>query len=223
MNVKKEDINICIKSIKKYISLDNFNIHKINIDTKSPYYKIDILYSNKNDKSRELFLEYILEKENNIVLHCFSNNIELNEQYDGNKIKKEIYNLQNIIKIFYYKDKWITISNISNVEICVKNTFNNINDFYEILNKNLYYTYNLESNKFNFLSKGIKDNITQCYDECVRKIILDDRKYVFIKSNNKEKENCKYSLKCINPKCIFNHPVNYDLNTAYKQYIIEEN
>lgn len=223
MDVKKEDINKCIKSIKEYISLDKFNIHKINIDTKSPFYKIDALYSNKNDKSQELFLEYILEKEDNIVLHCFSNNIKLNEQYNDYEMEKEIYDSQNIVKIFYYKDRWITISNIDNIEDYIKNTFGNTNDFYEILNKNLYYTYNLENGKFKFLSKGVKNNINQYYDEDVKNIILDNKKYVFIKNNNKEKkEDCKYKLKCINPKCIFNHPINYDLNTAYKQYIIEE-
>jgi hypothetical protein len=221
MDVKKEDVNICIKSIKEYISLDNFNIHKINIDTNSPYYKIDVLYSNKNDKSQELFLEYVLEKEDNIVLHCFSNNIKINEQ-DDYKIEKEIYDSQNIIKIFYYKNRWITISNINSVDEHIKNTFNNTNDFYEILNKNLYYTYILKNGKIIFLNKGIKNSVNQKYDERVKNIILDNKRYIFIKINNKEKEYCKYKFKCINPNCNFNHPINYDLNSAYKQYIIEE-
>lgn len=36
------------------------------------------------------------------------------------------------------------------------------------------------------------------------------------------KKNCKYKYKCINPKCVFEHQYNYDLNEAYKQYIIKE-
>lgn len=38
MDVKKEDINKCVECVKKYISLNKFNIQKINIDTKSFYY-----------------------------------------------------------------------------------------------------------------------------------------------------------------------------------------
>lgn len=83
------------------------------------------------------------------------------------------------------------------------------------------------------MSKGIKNNINQYYDKNLKNIILNDKKYVFIKNDVIEdkikdlkkyikKEDCKYKLKCINPNCKFSHPENYDLNLAYKQYITEE-
>lgn len=226
MDIKKEEINICIKSIKKHISTDNFNIHKINIDTKSPYYIIKVLYSHKEENSTKLFLECFLEKGiNNKILHCFSNNINLDIQKDNWKIVEEKKDTHDIIKIFYDKNKWFTISNMGDIENNIKSTFNNPNDFYEILNKEFYYTYILKEGKIMFLSKGIKNNVDQYYDKNIKNIILDDNKYVFIKKDIRKyikKEDCKYKLKCINPNCKFSHPENYDLNLAYKQYIVEE-
>lgn len=228
MDIKKESINICINSVKEYVSLDKFDILKIDIDTKSDYYKINILYYRKNDKSRKLFLEYFLDKDEKIVLHCFSNDIkvdELNKQYKDYKIEKENYELKDIIKIFYYKDKWYTVYDIDDIEDNIINTFGNKNDFYEILNKNMYYTYNIKNNKFIFLSKGIKKDINQSYNKDIRDIFQDDQSHVILKNNNKKQEkkkNCKYKLSCIDPNCNFNHPINYDIKTAYKLYIIEE-
>jgi hypothetical protein len=220
MDVKK-DINNCIRFIKKYILTDKFNIHKINIDTKSLYYKIEVSYSNKNEKSPTLFSEYILSKNDNTILHCFSNDIKIND-YSKDDVEEETYNSRNIIKIFYDKDRWINISNIDDISNHAKNMFNNTNDFYEILNKEFYYTYNFKNSKIKFLSKGIKNSVNQYYDENVKNIILDNEKYIFVKKSNKKEEYCKYELKCINPICNFNHPNGYDLYLAYKKYIIEE-
>lgn len=223
MDIKKEEINICINSIKKRIPIDKFNIHKIDIDTKSPYYIIKVLYSYKDKNHlKELFLEYFLEKGvNNNILHCFSNNINLVVQDNGQEIAKESYDIYDIIKIFYDNNKWVSVSNMDNIENKVNNTFNNPNDFYEILNKAFYYNYILKEDKIIFLSKGIKNNINQYYNENIKNIILDNNKYVFIKKDIK-KEDCKYKLKCINPICKFSHPENYDLILAYKQCIVEE-
>lgn len=227
MDVKKDEINICIKSVKNNISTDKFNIHKIDIDTKSIYYIIKVLYFYKHGKTQELFLEYLLEKGiNNNTLHCFSNNINLDVPNDNRKTVEETYNTHDIIKMFYDKNKWITISEIDNIESKIRNTFNNPNDFYEILNKEFYYTYILKENKLMFLSKGIKNNVNQYYDENIKNIILDNNKFIFIKkileNINIKKKDCQYKIKCINPNCKFIHPENYDLETAYKQYIIEE-
>lgn len=218
MDVKKEEINFCINSVKKYISPDKFNIRKIDIDTKLPYYKILVLYSKKDDESQEIFLEYFLEKENNIILHCFSNNLEIKKE---NEYNVEKYESTSIIKFFYYKDKWITIGCIDDIEKCINNIFNNPKDFYEVLNKNLYYTYIIENNKLKFLSKGSTNDVNQYYNNNIKGIIFYGNKYIFVKDNRK-KEYCKYNFNCINPKCIFKHPINYDINTAYKKYIIKE-
>jgi hypothetical protein len=224
--MEKKCINICINSIKNYISLDKFDILKIDIDTKSDYYKINILYNRKNDKSMKLFLDYFLDKEHKIVLHCFSNDIrvdEIDKQNVDYKTEKENYELKDIIKIFYYKDKWHTVYNIAHNDDKKLSIFKNKDDFYEILNKNVYYTYNIKNNKFIFLSKGIKNDINQSYNENISDIFQDDKIHVIIKNKKQEKkEFCKYKLNCIDPNCNFSHPINYDINTAYKLYIIEE-
>lgn len=221
-DIKKEDINKCVKYVKKNITLDKFNIYKINIDTRTSYYKIDVTYSNKDENTPKLFSEYIIEKNNNILLHCFSNNIETYNKNDNDNLEKENYDLRNNIKIFYDKNKWIIISQFDKFENYIKNTFNNINDMYEILNKDYYYTYNIKNRKIVFLSKGKKDNTYQNYNENIKNIILDNEKIVILKNHNKKKDNCKYKLKCINPNCDFDHPKNYNLDKAYKEYIIEE-
>lgn len=223
-DIKKEDINRCIKYVKNIITLDKFNIYKINIDTRTSYYKIDVTYSNKDEKTEKIFSEYIIEKNrnNNILLHCFSNNIETNNKDNNDSLEKENYDLQNNIKIFYDGNKWITVSQFDEFENYIKNTFNNINDMYEILNKDSYYTYNIKNSKIVFLSKGKRNNTCQNYDENIKKIILDNKKIIVLKNYSKKKDNCKYKLKCINPNCDFNHPKNYNLDKSYKEYIIEE-
>lgn len=220
MDIKKEDVNFCIKSVKKYIPLDKFNIKKIDIDTKSPYYKILVLYYKKDDKSQEMFLEYFLEKENNTILYCFSNDINLKKE-DEHNVEKEKYVSMSIIRIFYYKDNWITIGCTDDIEKGINKTFNNSKDFYEVLNKNMYYTYIIENNKVMFWSKGSINDVNQYYNDSIKGIFLDNNKYIFVK-DNEEKEYCKHDLNCINPKCIFKHPINYDINLSYKKYIIKE-
>jgi hypothetical protein len=145
----------------------------------------------------------------------------LDLQNNDQKIAEESYDIYDIIKFFYNDNKWVSVSNTDNIENKINNTFNKLNYFYEILNKDFYYNYGLKEDKIIFLSKGIKNNINQYYNENIKNIILDNNKYVVIEKDIK-KEDCKYKLKCINPICKFSHPENYNLNLAYKQYIVEE-
>lgn len=141
-----KDINICIKIIKEHIIQDNFIISKIDIYTKNiKYYKINVLYLYKNEK-KQLFSEYIIEKTiNKHILHYLSND---NFLCKINKYENQInkYSTNDIIKIFYYENKWIIISEKGDNSY-IKKTFGNINDFYEILNKEYYYTYIINDEK----------------------------------------------------------------------------
>lgn len=210
MNTKEyNDINICVKFIKEYILLNEFNIYKIDINTKTPYYKINVLYNKKDNKSKDLLLDFFIEKEKHIVLHHFSNNFNIEDE--DNNLENEVYDIQNIIKIFYYNNEWITINKTNDLEEYINKSFK---DFYEMLNKNMYYTYYFKNNKIKFLSKGIKNDIYQFNDKSEEKIILDNK--------SEKKEYCKYKSKCINPECVFEHQYDYNLKVAYKQYIIKE-
>lgn len=227
-NNEKIDINKCIKFIKKYINIEKFTISKIDINTKLPYYNINVLYSEKNTtdkKTKQLFSEYIIEKDNNSVLHYFTNNIEINI-LEKNNDDYIMINSKYILKFFYYEGNWITNSEFKDFENHFKKTFNNLNDIYEILNKDFYYNYIIKNEKLIFISKGKTNNIEQFYNELLNYVILDNNKYIlYIKNYHVKKEkgkNCEYELKCINPKCYYDHPLEYDLNESYKQYIIEE-
>lgn len=220
---EKHNVNKCINFIKEHISIDIFDIIKIDINTKFPYYKINVIYVNKKERTKNLFTEYIVEKENSSILHCFSNNFIKSLYNKENKIKEEKYNLRSIIKIFYYINKWVIISDVENIEKYIKESFTNINDMYEILNKRFYYTYIMKDNKLKFLSKGEINNSKSSYNEMTNDILLDNEHFILINNiptNNKE--ICKHDLKCINPKCHLRHSIEYDLGKSYKQYIINE-
>lgn len=220
----KNDVNKCIKIIKKYIDFTNFNISKIDINTKLPYYIIKVIYLNKNKDHKQLFSEYIIDKNNNDILHCFSNSIIKDEEYYI-EIEKENCSSKNILKFFHYKDDWITISEIENFEKYIKKTFNNKDDLFEILNKNFYYTYIIKNEKLIFVSKGKKNDTNQYYNEVLKDIIFENVNYVFLKNKNTEKDNfkeCKYGIKCINPLCNYKHPKEYSLYDSYKEYINNE-
>jgi hypothetical protein len=223
-----------IKLIKKNFNLDikefdieNFIISSININTELPYYIVKVLYSekkiNESDETKQLFSEYILEKNNGNILHYFCNNINKD---NTENTKKEKCNSKDIFKFFYYEGNWVIIPEIKELEIYLKKTFNNINDIYEILNKNFYYTYFIENEKLIFISKGKMNSTEQIYG--INEIFLKNDKYIFIrkmeKGIKKEKDDkiCKYGLKCINPKCYYNHPKNYNINKSYREYIVEE-
>lgn len=219
----KKDINICIKFIKKQISFDNFNISKIDINTKNKnYYKINVLYLEKKEKEK-LFSEYIIEKENNYILHYLSNETFLcRNNKDEKELKEENYNFSNIFKIFNYENEWITVTE-KDVNNYIEKTFGNVNDFFEILNKEYYYTYIIDNEKISFLSKGKINNQEQKYNENIYNILCNEY-YTLIYKNlkNINNENCKYKLDCINPNCVYNHPLDYNLNSAYKKYISNE-
>lgn len=219
----KEDVNKCINFIKNYISFDNFDIYKIDINTENKkYYKINVLYSYKKGKEK-LFSEYILEKkETNYILHFLSNEKFLYNNENEKDLEKEFYNFSDFIKIFYYENNWFIISE-KNIDDYVKKTFGDIKDFFEILNKEYYYTYIIKDKKIKFLTKGKINSLKQIHNENIDNIqyngcyILINKK---LDTNNNEK--CKYEYNCINPKCVYKHPLNYNLNEAYKKYILNE-
>lgn len=217
-DTKKQDINIYINFIKKYISFTDFKILKIDINTENiKYYKINVSYLDKKDNKR-LFSEYIVEKKNNnSLLHNLSNKNLYKNNENEKDIRKENYKLEDILKIFYYENKWNIISE-KEMDNYIKKTFGNIKDFFEILNKEFYYTYIINDEKISFLSKGKINNTEQIYNENINDILYNEY-YTLIYKNDKD---CKNKLTCINPKCIYKHPLNYDLKTAYKNYILNE-
>lgn len=221
----KEDINICINFVKEHITFDNFDISKIDINTKNKeYYKINVLYLDKKEK-KQLFSEYIIEKkENNYIFHYLSNENFLNENNkDQKELKKEYYNYSDILKFFYYENKWITISE-KDVDNYIKKTFGNINDFFEILNKEYYYTYIIKDEKIKFLSKGKKNSLEQKYNDNIDNISYNEYYTLVYKSSDNINNNkyCKHEIDCINPRCIYKHPLAYNLDEAYKRYILNE-
>jgi hypothetical protein len=220
----KEDINICIKFVKERITFDNYDISKIDINTKNKkYYKINVLYLDKKEK-KQLFSEYIIEKgKNSYIFHYLSNKSFLYENNkDEKELKKENYNFSNIVKIFY-DNEWLTISE-KDVDNYIKKTFGNINNFFEILNKEYYYTYIIKDEKITFLSKGKINSLEQIYNDNIDNILYNEYYTLLYKrlNNINNNKDCKDGLDCINPKCIYKHPLDYNLDKAYKRYILNE-
>jgi hypothetical protein len=213
------------KFIKENISANKFSSCTVDINTKNDlYYKIRIICKNmENMEEKITFFEYIVKKDgNNInyIFHYLSNESILDTNEKKN-VGEEKHHFQDIIKIFYYNE-WNTISD-KNIENHLNQTFGNINDFYEILNKEYYYTYIIKDDKLKFLSKGKIKSKEQIHDENINKILYDnDKKYVLIYNNKNNSKNCENGLKCINPKCVYDHPKDYNLITSYKQYILDE-
>ena len=100
----------------------------------------------------------------------------------------------------------------------------NINDFFEILNKEYYYTYIIKDEKIRFLSKGKINSLEQIYNDNIDNILYNEYYTLLYKSLNNINNNkdCKDGLDCINPKCVYKHPLDYNLNKAYKRYILNE-
>lgn len=217
------NINNLKKFIKKELSDKNPKECKVDICTKNKiYYNIRIIY--KNHEENIVFHEYIVKKDENInyIFHYLSNEsiLHTNSKKDIKEVK---HHFQNIIK-FYYYDKWNIISNDSDENIINSSnqTFGNINDFYEILNKEYYYTYIIKKDKLKFLSKGKLENKEQIYDINIKNILYEeDQKYVLVYNRNINSKECENGNQCINPKCIYDHPKNYNLINSYKQYILD--
>ena len=199
MNINREDIK---KIVDHMVKLNNFNIHRIDIDTKSPYYKINVTYLINEQKKETMFSEYIMKKKDLQLLHYFSKDKNTN---------KENYNPKDIIKIFYDESKWMTICQIDGLKKYFEPTFSNIEDIYEILNKQKYYTYIKNNDKIFLLSKGTKNHVEENYNN-----------RIIEKDNEKNKRFCKDGLNCIKPDCIFKHSEGYDLDKAYRDYIYEQ-
>lgn len=219
-NEYKKIINKCMNFVNQNIAVDKFNISKIDINTKNKnYYMINVLYLDKI-KKEQLFSEYIIEKREKNILHFLSNEIILHRNNVIEKeSKKEVYTTNNIAKIFY-KNEWVTISE-NNIRNCIKETFGNIDDFYELLNKEYYYTYIVKESKIIFLSKGKTNNINLKYNENIDNILYNEF-YILINKELNNNKNCKYKIYCINPRCVYKHPLDYNLDKAYKNYILNE-
>lgn len=210
----------CIKRIIFFIrsKIDNkSNIKKIDINTDSEYYNINAIIIKENG-GQMFFMEIILNKYDYSILHCFTNYSLDKEDNDiiFDIIDKEEYKFDNILKIFYDNQK--------SSFICNNNKYNDIIkkcNIYEIINKDYYYTYNVDDNyKLKFISKGIQKCIKQNINNEILKIIINDNKYILYLKTFKSAKNCKYKTKCINPECKLNHPNNYNINNAYIDYIL---
>jgi hypothetical protein len=154
-----KDVSICLSFIKKYISIDNYKITKININTKLDYYIICVIFSDKK-KTEQLFSEFIIDKNNYKILHYFSNKAQIKEEIEN----EENYTYENVIKIFNYEDKWISIPENKNINL------------YEIFNKEKYYTYVINNHKLKLICKG--EGIHQNFNKTIRKVFLDKEKYI---------------------------------------------
>lgn len=218
------DVNKCLNFIKNNIDFTRFNISKIDINTRLPYYIIKVVYLNKNTDHKQLFSEYIIDKYNNNIIHYFSSPTIKDEEYYI-EIIKENFTFKHILKIFHYKNEWITISENDKFENYIKKTFNNKDDLFEILNKEFYYTYIIDNEKLIFISKSKTNDTNQFYNSVFKDILFENNNYVFLKNKNTEKDKikeCKYGVKCINPLCNYKHPKEYNLYESYIEYINNE-
>lgn len=216
-----ENINKFKKFIKENIAVNKFRSCTVDINTKNHlYYKIRIICKNIEEKIK--FFEYIVKKEENeinYIFHYLSNEFFLDTDERIN-FGEEKHHFQDIVKIFYYNE-WNIISD-KNIENYFKQTFGNINDFFEILNKEYYYTYVIKDDKLKFLSKGEIKSKKQIYDENINNILYDNKKYILVYNKKNNSKKCENGFKCINPKCVYEHPKDYNLINSYKQYILDE-
>lgn len=209
----------CIKRIIFFIKskIDNkFNIKKIDINTDSEYYNINAIIIKENVGQR-FFMEIILNKYDYSILHCFTNYIsDKDDDIIFDIIGKEEYKLDNILKIFYDNKKSSFICNNSKYNDIIKKS-----NIYEIINKDYYYTYNVDDNyKLKFISKGIQNCIQQNINNEILNIIINNNKYILYLKTFKSSKNCKYNIRCVNPECKLNHPNDYNINKAYIDYIL---
>lgn len=216
-------INKIIHIVKNNIN-NIFDIKKIDINTNSDYYNVNvIMIKNKQNTpentNQDFFIEIVLDKIDYTILHCFTNydpQIDQNENINFNISEK--YTLQNILKIFYDNKKSSFICNNNKYVKIIKEK-----DIYEIMNKNFYYTYIIDNNgKLKFVSKSIKNSIEQDNNKDILNIILNNNNYIIYFKSYISNKKCKQSLKCINPYCKYIHPDSYDIIKSYNEYILNE-
>lgn len=222
-NIEKENITKIINITQNIVDIKLYNVTKIEIYTKSKYYNVTVFYyfkdindQNKN-KNNEMFIEVVIEKRCFTILHCFSNEMNINTDFGSYETEKDDYSYKDIIKIFYKDNRW----NCINEDI---NIFNNF-DIYPIINNDFCYTYILKNNKIRFISKCKIQDFFQIYNQEIVRINIINNKYeinFFKKNKDKTILECRYHSKCINPKCKNKHPNSYNLNKAYIDYIVRE-
>src|ERR1700730_2525011 len=190
--------------IKKNILINGFNNYKIDINTGDKKYdKINVLCIDERLEKKQIFFEYIIKKDEHNILHCLSNDNVFLSKNNEREVEKEEYNFQDIVKFFHYHE-WNIISEKS-IENYIKQTIGCVNDFFEILNKEYYYTYIIKNDKLKFLSKGKINNKEQTYNEIINNILYNDKNYILINNRINNEEICKNGS-----------------NNSYKQYILDE-
>lgn len=191
INFLNKNKNLTYEEIKKILE-EKYKL-KVILDYSKNFYMIKS--TNLSDFKIPLVRQctgIIIDKENNKILHYFGEKTydSLNN-LNNNTIEKREINIKYcfispyidgyIIKIFYYKSKWIFAStkhtNIkhfnvgetslySMFELCILETFNNIQDFLNLLDINYCYTFifNSENRKIHFINKIFLDNLVEQYN-----------------------------------------------------------
>lgn len=134
----------------------------------------------------------IVNKEDNKILHYFGEKTyDTLNNFNNNIIEKNKINVKNcfisayingyIIKVFYYNNEWIFASTkhtnikyfkINNVSLysmfksCILESFNDIQDFLNLLNNNYCYTFMFNENKNNiyFINKVFLDDLVEDFN-----------------------------------------------------------
>lgn len=205
INFLDKNKNLTYEEIKKTLE-EKYKLRFI-LDHSKKFYMIKS--TNSSDFKIPLVRQctgIIIDKESNKILHYFGEKTydSLNN-FNNNTIEKKEINIKYcfigpyidgyIIKIFYYKSEWIfastkhtnvkyfkigEISLYSIFELCILETFNNIQDFLNLLDNNYCYTFifNSENKKINFINKIFLDNLVEQYNLTNFKILS------FYKNNN---------------------------------------
>lgn len=221
----------------------------------------------------------ILEKNTNKILHYFGEKAyDIDNNYNNNIINLQNINIKYcyinqytngyIIKIFIYKGKWnfatskhtdikyfkIKIKDKSNnlysiFKEYVMKTFNTMEDFLSLLDKDYCYTFILNNyniniiNKFNLNTLEEEINFNDYISLCkyfIDKNNQDNNNFIVVEKNQNNKiikkvhisidsmkrllykNICKYNNKCFNKSCNLIHTIKPDIEKNYEEYIILE-
>lgn len=257
--------------------LENEYRLKVKLDISNSYYMVCTTNdSDFNNLFVTQCTGIILEKDTNNILHYFGKKAhELNSDYNNKVLDIKNINLEKcyiteyidgyIIKTFNYKGKWmfatskhtnIKYFNIENKNTNLYNilknyilkTFDKIDDFLNLLDKNYCYTFILTDKHINLINKFYLkllkeqfnlnsyislfkyfDKNVNKYDENKKFIIIEINKnneitkkiHISIDNIKKLLNNniCKYNDKCFNISCKLNHISEPDIEKNYKEYI----
>lgn len=186
-----ENKNLTYENIKNILE-DKYKLKLITDKTNNYYMICTTDNSNFNDIFIRQCTGVILEKGTNKILHYFGEKTyDVDNKYNNNVINLKDINIKNcyitkyvngyIIKTFNYKGKWmfatskhtnIKYFNIKNKNIKLYNifknyilkTFDKIEDFLNLLDKNYCYTFILTDNYINLINKVNLSNLEQHFN-----------------------------------------------------------